>query len=195
VLPTVAVRSLSGTGALATGPDRAVVGELGAPVAADRFRRVLGHLPTGVTLITAMTPVGPTGMAVNSFTSVSLDPPLVSFCAARGSSTWPRIRAAGAFTVNVLGEDDADLCRRFARKGADRFAGVRYRPGATGAPVLDGVAAYLACRLQDEHDAGDHVIVVGRVVHLDADEAVRPLVFHGGSYCALQPTADPPVQE
>src|SRR4051812_34500537 len=153
-----------------------------AAVVADGFRRVLGHLPTGVVLITAATPDGPTGMAVNSFTSVSLDPPLVSFCAARTSSTWPRIRAAGAFAVNVLGEHHAEVSRRFARKGADRFAGLTSRPGATGAPVLDGVAAYLDCDLHTVYDAGDHVIVLGRVVHLDADEGVRPLVFHGGDY-------------
>jgi 3-hydroxy-9,10-secoandrosta-1,3,5(10)-triene-9,17-dione monooxygenase reductase component len=164
------------------------VGELAA---ARRFRRVLGHVPTGVALITATTPAGPAGMAVNSFTSVSLDPPLVSFCAARTSSTWPRIRAAGAFSVNVLGEEHTELSRRFAQKDADRFAGLGHRPGTTGAPVLDGVAAHLDCELHDVLDAGDHVIVLGRVVHLDADEGVRPLVFHGGGYCSLQPSPAP----
>jgi 3-hydroxy-9,10-secoandrosta-1,3,5(10)-triene-9,17-dione monooxygenase reductase component len=156
---------------------------------AHRFRRVLGRFPTGVVLVTAATPEGPTGMAVNSFTSVSLDPPLVSFCAARLSSTWPRIRAAGAFAVNVLGEHHSEVSRRFARKDADRFAGLRHRPGATGGPVIDGVAAHLDCQLHAVHDAGDHVIVLGRVVYLDADEGVRPLVFHGGDYCRLQPSA------
>jgi 3-hydroxy-9,10-secoandrosta-1,3,5(10)-triene-9,17-dione monooxygenase reductase component len=156
------------------------------PVTGSRgLRRVFGAFPTGVTVMT----VGgrsPHGMTANSFTSVSLDPPLVSFCAARTSSTWPRIQATGAFAVNVLGQDDEEVCRRFARRGADRFAGVRHRPGATGAPVLDGVAAHLDCELQAVLDAGDHVIVLGRVVHLDADEGVRPLVFHGGGYRGLQ---------
>jgi 3-hydroxy-9,10-secoandrosta-1,3,5(10)-triene-9,17-dione monooxygenase reductase component len=156
--------------------------------AAARFRHVLGQVPTGVALVTATTPEGPTGMAVNSFSSVSLDPPLVSFCAARTSSTWPRIHAAGSFSVNVLGEDHAELSRRFAQKGADRFAGLRHRPGLTGAPVLDGVAAHLDCELYAVQEAGDHLIVLGRVVHLDADEDVRPLVFHGGGYCSLQPS-------
>jgi 3-hydroxy-9,10-secoandrosta-1,3,5(10)-triene-9,17-dione monooxygenase reductase component len=160
--------------------------QVGAQGAARRFRRVLGHVPTGVALITATTPEGPTGMAVNSFTSVSLDPALVSFCAARTSSTWPRIRAVGAFAVNVLGEGHTELSRRFAQKDADRFARLGHRPGTTGAPVLEGVAAYLDCELHDVLDAGDHVIVLGRVVHLDADERVRPLVFHGGDYCGLQ---------
>ena len=166
--------------------------EVAAQAAARRFRRVLGHVPTGVTLITATTPVGPAGMAVNSFTSVSLDPPLISFCAAHTSTTWPLIRAAGAFSVNVLGEHSAELCRRFARKGADRFTGIRYRPGTTGAPVLPGLAASLDCESFRELDAGDHVIVLGRVVHLDADEGVRPLVFHAGRYCGLQPSESAP---
>jgi flavin reductase (DIM6/NTAB) family NADH-FMN oxidoreductase RutF len=160
--------------------------QIAAQAAARRFRCVLGHVPTGVALITATTPAGPAGMAVNSFTSVSLDPPLVSFCAAHTSSTWPLIQAAGAFSVNVLAEHHSEVSRLFARKGADRFAGLGHRPGATGAPVLDGVAAHLDCELHAVHDAGDHVIVLGRVVHLDADEGVRPLVFHGGDYCRLQ---------
>jgi 3-hydroxy-9,10-secoandrosta-1,3,5(10)-triene-9,17-dione monooxygenase reductase component len=160
--------------------------QVGAQAAARRFRHVLGHVPTGVALITATTPAGPAGMAVNSFASVSLDPPLISFCAAHTSSTWPLIRAAGAFSVNVLGEHHSEVSRLFARKGADRFAGLGHRPGVTGAPVLDGVAAHLDCELYAEHEAGDHVIVLGRVVHLDADEGVRPLVFHGGDYCGLQ---------
>jgi flavin reductase (DIM6/NTAB) family NADH-FMN oxidoreductase RutF len=156
-----------------------------------RFRRVLGRFPTGVVVVTARAADGPTGMAVNSFTSVSLDPPLVSFCAARSSSTWPRIREVGAFSVNVLSEHHAEVSRRFARKGTDRFAGLDHRPGMTGAPVLDGVAAHLDCRLHAVLEAGDHVIVLGHVVHLDADEGVRPLVFHGGDYCGLQSAATP----
>jgi len=162
-----------------------------AQAAARRFRRVLGRVPTGVALITATTPAGPAGMAVNSFTSVSLDPPLVSFCAALTSSTWPRIQAAGAFSVNVLGEHHAEVSRRFAQKGADRFSGLGHRPGATGAPVLDGVAAHLDCDVHAVHEAGDHVIVLGRVVHLDADDGVRPLVFHSGDYCSLQAAVAP----
>ena len=177
-------------GGPAAGARRETVPDIGA-LGAHRFRRVLGLFPTGVVLVTAATSEGPTGMAVNSFTSVSLDPPLVSFCAARSSTTWPRIRAAGAFAVNVLGEEDVEVSRRFARKGADRFAGLGHRPGATGAPVLDGVAAHLDCHLHEVHDAGDHVIVLGRVVHLDADDGIRPLVFHGGDYCSLQSAAVP----
>ena len=183
---TAVLRDLPGTGPVDAGTCWDATPEL---TAAMRFRRVLGHFPTGVALITAMTPDGPAGMAVNSFTSVSLEPPLVLFCAANGSSTWPRIRKAGAFAVNILGEDDVEVCRQFAQKGADRFAGSGYRLGTTGAPVLGGMAAHLDCHLDAVHGAGDHVIVLGRVVHLEADEGVRPLVFHGGGYCALQPCA------
>jgi len=110
----------------------------------------------------------------------------VSARAAQTSATWPRIRAAGAFSVNVLGEHDAEVSRRFAEKGADRFADTSYRLGVTGAPVLPGVVASLDCDVFREYDAGDHVIILGRVVHLDADEGVRPLVFHAGGYCGLQ---------
>jgi len=179
------VRNVAGAGPVASGcgGGTAATGRLDG----GTFRRVLGHFPTGVALVTAMTPSGPTGIAVNSFTSVSLDPPLVLFCVANSSSTWPALRQAGVFSVNVLGEDDADICRRFAQRGIDRFAGMPYHLGATGAPVLNGVAAHLDCWRYAVHDGGDHAIVLGRVAHLDADEAVRPLVFHGGHYCALQP--------
>lgn len=157
------------------------------PVDPERdFRRVLGRFPTGVTIVTALAADRPVGMAVNSFTSVSLDPPLILFCAAHSSTTWPHIRSAGTFTVNVLGEDHGELCRVFAEKGADRFTGLRYRTGATGAPVLNGVAAHLDCRIEALHEAGDHVIVVGRVEDHNADDRVRPLVFHGGTYAGLQ---------
>lgn len=154
---------------------------------AVRFRGVLGAFPTGVALITASGAGGPVGMAVSSFMSLSLDPPLVLFCAALSSGTWPLVEATGAFAVNVLGEDAADVCLRFARRGVDRFAGSGYRLGATGAPVLSGVAAHLDCRIEAVHPGGDHAIVVGRVVHLAADDNVRPLIFHAGDYRALRP--------
>ncbi|MPZ73120.1 MAG: flavin reductase [Nitriliruptorales bacterium] len=146
------------------------------------FRKVLGRFPTGVTIITAGTSEGPVGMAVNSFASVSLEPPLILFCAAHSSTTWPGIRDAGAFSVNILGRGDEALCRRFAGKDVDRFADVAHRHGATGAPVLDGVAAHLDCRIEALHEAGDHVIVVGRVESIAAEDDVEPLVFHAGAY-------------
>jgi 3-hydroxy-9,10-secoandrosta-1,3,5(10)-triene-9,17-dione monooxygenase reductase component len=146
-----------------------------------RFRRVLGHLPTGVTVITAHGKDGPVGMAANSVTSVSLDPPLILFCPAKSSTTWPEIRAAERFCVNVMAGHHEEVTRRFAAKGADRFSGVDHEHRPTG-PALTDAVAWIECELHDEHDAGDHTIVVARVVAIAAASGVEPLVFFAGSY-------------
>jgi flavin reductase (DIM6/NTAB) family NADH-FMN oxidoreductase RutF len=148
-----------------------------------RFRQVLGHFPTGVTVITAA-PEGlpPVGLAVGSFCSLSLDPPLVLFCAAKSSSSWPKIEAVGSFCVNILAEDQEEVCRQFASKAEDKFAGVGYRPGHTGAPILHDVLGWIDCRLESVTDGGDHVIVVGRVLELEVAHEGRPLVFFRGGY-------------
>ncbi|WP_053732304.1 flavin reductase family protein [Nocardia sp. NRRL S-836] len=150
---------------------------------ATRFRQTLGHLPTGVVVITATDPLGrPVGMACNSFTSVSLDPPLVLFCVKRGSSTWPVVQAAGAFRVNVLDRDHEHLSRQFAARGVDRFAGVRWTSAPAG-PRLADVVASIGCEVEAEHPGGDHVIVVARALSLEIGEtAAEPLVFHRGRY-------------
>lgn len=147
----------------------------------QEFRRVLGHLPTGVTAITAYGPDGPIGMAANSVTSVSLDPPLLLICPAKSSATWPELRAAGTFCVNVMAGHHEHTCRAFARRGADRFAGVAWHQRATG-PGVDGAVAWIGCRVRDEHDAGDHTIVVAEVLDLEAASDVAPLVFFRGAY-------------
>lgn len=149
------------------------------------MRTVLGHFATGVTVITAMAEGQPVGIAANSFTSVSLDPPLVLFCAGKSSSTWPLMQKSGAFAVNVLGDHQEEISRLFASKNADRFAGVGFHAAATGSPVLTGSLAYLDCRIYAEHDAGDHVIVVGRVVELGVMDESSPLVFFRGGYNRL----------
>jgi 3-hydroxy-9,10-secoandrosta-1,3,5(10)-triene-9,17-dione monooxygenase reductase component len=146
------------------------------------FRTVLGHFATGITLITAMDGDEPVGMSCNSFTSVSLDPPLVLFCAAKSSSTWPRMQPAQAFAANILGEDDEHLCRLFAAKGADRFAQVPWTKGRSGSPVITQSLAYVDCVTEAEHDAGDHIIVVGRVVELGYASEGKPLLFYRGGY-------------
>jgi flavin reductase (DIM6/NTAB) family NADH-FMN oxidoreductase RutF len=146
------------------------------------FRTVLGHFATGVTLITAMDGDEPVGMACNSFTSVSLDPPLVLFCAAKASSTWPKIQPAKCFAANILGEDDEELCRLFATKGADRFKHLDYSKYRTGAPVIHDALAFADCETVAEHDAGDHVIVVGRVLELGYASEGKPLLFYRGGY-------------
>jgi 3-hydroxy-9,10-secoandrosta-1,3,5(10)-triene-9,17-dione monooxygenase reductase component len=152
---------------------------------ASTFRETLGHFVTGVTIITALDGDEPVGMAANSFTSVSLDPPLVLFCAAHSSTTWPRIRGARTFTVNILDERQEDLCRLFAQKGVDRFGQVGWRPGAGGSPVLDGVHAYIDCDIWAEYEGGDHMIVVGRVLDLGISAEAGPLLFYRGTYGRL----------
>jgi flavin reductase (DIM6/NTAB) family NADH-FMN oxidoreductase RutF len=149
----------------------------------QEFRRILGHLPTGVTVITANSLQGPVGMAANSVTSVSLDPPLVLFCPSRTSETWPRLREAGRFTINVMARHHETVTVRFAAKGVERFAGLHCIDGPTG-PRLHDALAWIDCKLRDEHDAGDHTIVVADVLEIDstAEEQLLPLVFFRGRY-------------
>ena len=131
------------------------------------FRHVLGHLPTGVAVITADGPNGPAGMTANSVTSVSLDPPLLLVCPARTSTTWPNVRASGRFCVNVMAGHHEEACRRFALKDADRFAGVDWHERPSG-PAFHDAVAWIDCELRDEHDAGDHTIAVADVLGIDA---------------------------
>lgn len=155
-----------------------------APVALrrDQYRQVLGHYPTGVCVITAIDTDGePAGLTVGSFTSVSVDPPLVGFLPERTSTSWPRIEAAGNFCVNILSEDQADLCRRFAVSGPDKFKTVQWVPDSKGAPAIVGALATIECDLETVHPAGDHLVVFGRVRAM-RHEVGRPLVFLGGRY-------------
>jgi flavin reductase (DIM6/NTAB) family NADH-FMN oxidoreductase RutF len=147
-----------------------------------RYRQVLGHFATGVTVLTGMDAGHPVGLAVNSFTSVSLAPALVAFCVSTRSSTWPRLRPAGTFCVNILADDQEDVSRAFAAHGSDRFQGVGWRPSPAGAPILTGALAWIDCTVEAEHEAGDHVIVVGRVRALSVEHEGRPLVFYRGGY-------------
>ena len=150
-----------------------------------RFRAILGHFATGVTVVTGHGPDGPSGMAANSFTSVSLDPPLVLVCMAHSSGTWPLIRASGRFAVNILGDHQEELCRRFGARDGDRFEGVGWAAAKTGSPVLHEAIAYVDCVIDAEHEAGDHVIVVGRVVDLGMPAEGGPLLFWRGGYSRL----------
>jgi 3-hydroxy-9,10-secoandrosta-1,3,5(10)-triene-9,17-dione monooxygenase reductase component len=151
-------------------------------VSQEHYRATLGHFCSGVTIVTAHGPDGPAGLTCQSFAALSLDPPLILVCPGKSSSSWPKIEAAGAFCVNVLAEDQEELGRVFAARGADKFSGVGWRPGAfSGAPVLADVLAWIECRLESVHDGGDHVIAVGRVLDLGAVEG-RPLLFYRGGY-------------
>ncbi|WP_327686837.1 flavin reductase family protein [Streptomyces sp. NBC_00467] len=170
-------------------PDlRAVRDDERLAVEPGEFRRVLGHFATGVTVVTTRDEDGPAGFACQSFASLSLDPPLVVFMVARTSTTWPRIARAGAFCVNILGEEQGLLCRGFAVSGADKFAGVAHRPApVTGSPLLDGVPAWVDCTVQSVHTGGDHLIVVGRIAALGAAEDGAPLLFHRGRFGRFSP--------
>ncbi|MER8056948.1 MULTISPECIES: flavin reductase family protein [unclassified Streptomyces] len=161
-----------------------------APVDQAEFRRVLGTFASGVTVITAPAAEGergPAGFACQSFSSLSLDPPLVCFMVARTSTTWPRIARAGVFCVNILGAGQAELCRAFAVRGADKFAGVPHTPAPrTGSPRLLGAAAWIDCTVHAVHPGGDHLIVTGRVDALGTTEdPPAPLLFHRGRFGRL----------
>ncbi|WP_214413025.1 flavin reductase family protein [Sphaerisporangium fuscum] len=156
-----------------------------APRAVDpqHFRNVLGRFATGVVAITALDAAGrPCGLAANSFTSVSLDPPLVAFCVAHTSTSWPRLRSAARLCVNVLSEDHEQVCRQLASKGGDKFAGLAWDLSPGGSPVIEGAIAWIDCSVEAEHPAGDHLIVVARVHDLDGHADHGPLVFFRGSY-------------
>ena len=150
------------------------------------MRDVLGHFASGVTVLTADTAEGPIGFTCQSFSSLSLDPPLVAIAPARTSRTWPQLRALGRFCVNVLAEDQTELSVTFARSGADKFAGVPWRPSRLGQPVLEDVVAWIDCELWAEYDGGDHTLVAARVLDLGADPGRRPLLFHRGAYGLLE---------
>jgi 3-hydroxy-9,10-secoandrosta-1,3,5(10)-triene-9,17-dione monooxygenase reductase component len=153
---------------------------------AARFRQVLGHFPTGVTVITAGPAEGPVGMAVGSFTSLSLEPPQVLFCAGNASTSWPRIREHGSFSVNILAEDQEDVSRVFASKCADKFAEIGWHHSRAGNPQINGALAWIECRIGNIVESGDHSIVIGEVDELSVTHEGRPLVFFRGGYGRLR---------
>lgn len=153
------------------------------PLDPAKFRQVLGHFPTGVAVVTGVDPAGqPAGMAVGSFSSVSLDPPLVAFMPDKSSSSWPKFRDTGSFCVNILGAEQENVCRAFAMRGGDKFKELLWRPAGSGAPILDGVLAWIDCDTEVIHEAGDHYIVIGRVRELEIGTPALPLVFFQGGY-------------
>ncbi|KKC25197.1 flavin reductase family protein [Sphingomonas sp. SRS2] len=153
------------------------------------YRRVLGHYPTGVCVVTAALPDGRrAAMVVGSFTSVSLSPPLVGFFPDVSSTSWLDIERAAKFCVNVLASDQVDLCRRFSAKGEDKFAGLSHRVSANGSPVLDDVLAWIDCSLEKVYEAGDHYVVLGRVQELDIVRPGQPLLFFRGGYGSFAPS-------
>jgi flavin reductase (DIM6/NTAB) family NADH-FMN oxidoreductase RutF len=164
-----------------------VDGHTGGGIDPHWFRKVLGHYPTGVCVISTMDEdCHPVGMAVGSFVSVSLYPPLVAFFPDRSSKSWSRIAPSGRFCVNVLAANQEAICRRFASRGADKFEGIDYRLSPSGLPMLDGVVAWIDCTLYGVQEAGDHYIVTGEVQALDVADK-QPLLFFQGGYGAFAP--------
>jgi 3-hydroxy-9,10-secoandrosta-1,3,5(10)-triene-9,17-dione monooxygenase reductase component len=147
------------------------------------FRDVLGRFATGVTVVTGLLDGRPLGLTCQSFTSVSLDPPLVLFCPARTSRAWPLIQRSGHFCVNILAADQEGISRTMASRGADKFADVVWAPSeATGSPVLAGTIGFVDATIVSVHEAGDHFVVVGRVLDLVAADDARPLLYFRGDY-------------
>jgi 3-hydroxy-9,10-secoandrosta-1,3,5(10)-triene-9,17-dione monooxygenase reductase component len=146
------------------------------------LRTIFACFATGVTVVTANVDGSPVGMTVNSFSSTSLLPPLVLFCAANDSQTWPQIKSTGCFNVNILASDQGEVARRFASRDVPRFAGQTFFTPATGSPVLPGVLAYIDCVLCDTHPAGDHTIAVGQVVEAAKLRDGPPLVFFASTW-------------
>jgi len=148
-----------------------------------KFRAALGMFATGVTIVTARGADGSlVGLTANSFNSVSLNPQLVLWSLGRLAGSMPVFSRGSHYAINILAAEQQDLARRFATRDIDRFAGVAWREGAGGAPVLDGVAAVFECANRSQYEEGDHVIFVGEVENCFAREGALPLIFHGGRY-------------
>ena len=161
------------------------------PVSGDEFRSALARWGSGVAIVTAAAGDRIHGMTVSAFSSVSLDPPLVLVCADKTSNTLGVIHEGGVFAVNILAAGQRELSNKFASKTDEhlRFEGVAWRPGRTGAPILEGALAALDCRVEAAHDAGDHVIYVGRVEAVEVTHG-EPLVYFGGAYRGLTEPGD-----
>ncbi|MGO8872088.1 MAG: flavin reductase family protein [Acidimicrobiales bacterium] len=149
------------------------------------FKDAMSRFTTGVTIVAGIEDDHPVGFTCQSFVSLSIDPPFVAVAPARTSTSWPRIARAGKFCVNVLGDQQEELCRGFALSGGDKFAGVPWRPApVTGAPVIDGSLAWVDCEMELAHDAGDHELIIGKVVDLGVGEGT-PLVFFRREFATL----------
>lgn len=154
-------------------------------IEAQELRRVMGHFATGVTVITTVDKSGvPNGLTANAFMSLSLNPPLVLISVDKGATCYSCFELQNGFTVNFLSEDQEEISRRFATKGADKFAGLSWHPGSNGAAVIDGALGFVECKITQCHDGGDHSIIVGEIVNAGAS-GERPLLFFRGKYQRL----------
>ena len=157
------------------------------PVTPNEFRSALRHLAAGVTVVTTRDAEGhPAGLTASAFTALSLNPPLVLVCVDREATAHSAFEQHGWFAVNVLAKGQESLSRRFAVSGGDKFAGVDFREGRAGLPLLDGVLMALECRVVDRHEGGDHTIFVGQVEGASIGRG-SPLVYFRGAYHHLNP--------
>ncbi len=149
-----------------------------------RFREALGHYASGITVITSHHDGEPVGFTCQSFYSVSMSPPLVSFSVMCSSASYPRIRQAGRFLVNILSGEQATLSNQFARKGTDKWHGIDWKASPLGNPIIAGSLHWLDCEIHAEHAAGDHLIVIGEVKALSLPDAAatQPLLYFKGQY-------------
>jgi flavin reductase (DIM6/NTAB) family NADH-FMN oxidoreductase RutF len=155
------------------------------PFDRSELRRVMSHFATGVTVVTTHDGQGRCyGLTANAVCSVSLDPPLILVCVDKRAESHPAFELSQAFVVNILGEGQEELSRRFAVSGGEKFVGLACRNGGTGAPILDGALAYVECRVVAAHDAGDHTIYIGEVESAETGDG-HPLLFFRGSYRQL----------
>ena len=169
---------------VAAAPQAAMAIDL--PFDSRAFRSALGHFATGVAIVTASCPgQPPVGMTISSFNSVSLDPPLVLFSVARTAHSLPDLLAAPGYAIHVLASDQVDLSSRFARALAAKWQDVEHRPGLHDAPLLDAALAHFECAAHAQHDGGDHVILLARVLRFSMRPSGDPLIFFGGRYRAL----------
>ena len=153
---------------------------------ARAFRNAMGNFATGVVIATGLDNTQPVGFAAQSFVSLSLEPPLIALCPGKASSSWPLIRSGGSFCINILTLAQKPVCDAMAQSGGDKFAEIEWRPGVTGAPIIEGVLGYVDCTLEAEHDAGDHTIAIGRVQDFQIlDDSASPLLFFRGAYGAF----------
>jgi flavin reductase (DIM6/NTAB) family NADH-FMN oxidoreductase RutF len=149
----------------------------------SEFRRVMGHFATGVTVITTHDGAGKlAGLTANAVSSVSLSPPLVLVCVDKSAESFPSFAASNVFAINILSEGQEAVSRRFAKSGGDKFTGLGFRLGATGAPLLSDTIAHLECDIRHAFDAGDHTIYVGEVRDLGVGEELEPLLYFRGGY-------------
>ena len=153
------------------------------PVDQLEFRRVMGHFATGVTIVTSHDGAGKLGgLTANAVASVSLEPPMVLVCVDKKSDSYPLFDASQTFAINILAQEQETLSRRFAKSGGDKFTGIGYRIGTTGAPLLSDTIGFLDCRIRHTFDAGDHTIYVGEAVDISVESESDPLLYFRGGY-------------